>query len=193
MARGGVGAGALVVVVVLSLGVAARAESGSSAESGASQRGFLTRTNHDLEGGDLSRFQGATQDACERACSDTDDCVAYSYDKWNRWCFLKSSLGLLRAEPKCVVGISRGVGEPQRASTAKIMQRYRGKIFPGEAYARRKSGGFEGCEDTCRRETACVAFSFMKSDQSCKLFDDAPEYQSNEEADSGVKRQPEGG
>ena len=108
----------------------ARADSGSSAKSGASRRGFVTHTNFDLEGGDLSRFQGASQDACERSCSETDDCVAYSYDKWNRWCFLKNGLGLMRFEPKCVIGLLKDAGEPKRATTAIIMQRYRGKEFP---------------------------------------------------------------
>ncbi len=171
----------------------ARADSGSSAESGASRRGFVTHTNFDLEGGDLSRFQGASQDACERSCSETDDCVAYSYDKWNRWCFLKNGLGLMRFEPKCVIGLLKDAGEPKRATTAIIMQRYRGKEFPGDGYARRKGRSMEACEEICRKDTACVAYTFAKPEEACKLFDDAPEYHSEDAADSGVKRQPEGG
>jgi hypothetical protein len=149
--------------------------------------------NFDLEGGDLTHFRGSSQQGCESACSADSACVAYSFDKWNGWCFLKSSLGVLRFEPKCVVGVREGAGEPPRATSAKVMQRYRGRSFPGEGYERRRSASMEACEESCRVDSACVAFTFRRSASACQMFDVAPEYHPDGDADSGAKRQPEGG
>jgi len=36
---------------------------------------------------------------------------------------------------------------------------------------------------------SCVAFSFVKVELACRMFDSAGEYSNDEEADSGAKRQ----
>jgi tetratricopeptide (TPR) repeat protein len=149
---------------------------------------FAIHINYDLEGGDLKQLKYQDQSDCAAACQSEGDCRAYTFDKWNRWCFLKSSLGTLRLEPKCVSGTREGAGTPTPASSAVIVERYRNKAFPegGEAST---FAEYQQCETSCRDDASCVAFTYFKASGQCRLLTEADEYFSNSDADSGVKRQ----
>ena len=68
------------------------------------------------------------------------------------------------------------------------MERYRGKAFPGSGYKSFRTL-FEACEATCRSESPCVAYTFLKNQGTCHLFGVTGEYFTNSLADSGGKRQ----
>lgn len=69
------------------------------------------------------------------------------------------------------------------------MERYPSKAFPGSGYKSVRAAGPEDCEDRCREEDACIAFTFRLDEGACHLFKTTGEYFANQLADSGGKRQ----
>jgi hypothetical protein len=151
---------------------------------------FRTEDNQDIDGTDLGKFKNTDLEACASACNGESQCQAYSFDKWNRYCFLKSALTSRRLDPRSTTGIRRDVPTPPTAPEAVQMERYRGKVFPGAGYKATVIARFESCELTCQQDRACVAYTFQKADQLCRLFSSTGEYFANAQTDSGVKRQP---
>lgn len=156
------------------------------AQSGA----FTLYKYHDLEGGDLQQIKDLTLSACVAVCEGQSQCRAYSYDKWNRWCFLKTTASTSRFDPKYVSGVARGAGDPTGSTAAIVIERFRKKAFPEGSYETIKRSSFDECESHCLKEDTCVAVSFFKASRQCRVFNDVGEYFSNDHADSAVKRQP---
>jgi hypothetical protein len=150
---------------------------------------YTTYDNRDLYGNDLRNVRGIDLSSCVSACRQESQCRAYSYDKWNRLCFLKSSAEEVRVDPRSISGLLQGMPIPRISSIPIRMERYRDKYFPGSGYRSLVSSSFEACEKACESEEACIAHSFQKTDHRCRLFDRTGEYFSNKSADSGAKRQ----
>ncbi|NNE23427.1 MAG: hypothetical protein HKN11_12540 [Rhizobiales bacterium] len=152
--------------------------------------GFEIRDSFDLIGGDLSNARGVRSvKACAGQCTKAARCAAFTYDKWNRWCFLKTSATQLRLEPKTVSGFLSRLAAPARLASNITLKHYRGKSFPYKGYKTLSSKSFEACGSVCLDEDRCVAFSFVKAGGDCKLLNSAGEYFSDSAVDSGVKRQ----
>jgi hypothetical protein len=150
---------------------------------------FITYRNQDLHGGDFQRLDGVNLPACVAACLSDSRCVAYSYDKWNRSCFLKSVVATLRLEPRSITGVRGDTQIPLSSTDPVIMEPYRSKVFPGSGYSS-LTGSFESCQTACRESANCIAFSFVKAPRRCNLFDETGKYFPDNTADSGVKSQP---
>jgi hypothetical protein len=144
--------------------------------------------NLDLRGGDYDVLRQSDLQRCVSTCKANPQCRAYTFDKWNGFCFLKAEIKILRLNPRSVTGVSQSAGEPPRANTKPDMERYRGKSFRGAGY-RSHRASYDACEKSCEGEKACVAFTFQKSDSQCRLFDVTEQYFPDEMADSGGKLQ----
>jgi hypothetical protein len=145
--------------------------------------------NRDLPGGDLSRSKKATLDDCVSACQDNSACMAYTFDRWNNYCFLKSQVGELTINPRSVSGV-RSDPPPRENTIAPIrMERYRGKIFPGEGDRSFLAKSVEGCEQPCKQDNSCVAYTFTRATKQCRLFSSTGEYFPDRSHDSGTKIQ----
>lgn len=152
--------------------------------------GFKLRDSFDLVGGDLSNERGVkSAKTCAARCMKASGCAAFTYDKWNKWCFLKSSVAELRLEPKTVSGIRTSQSVPSRSSAKITVKHYRGKTFPYKGYKTLKRKSFESCKGSCLKENKCVAFSFEKRGGDCRLLHTAGEYFTDAGVDSGIKRQ----
>jgi parallel beta-helix repeat protein len=160
-----------------------------SSTTSASTLAYSVYDSHDVDGGDLSTLRKTDLGSCIAACKAEPQCQAYSFDKWNRYCFLKSGIDALRLDPRSITGIRQDLPTPSAASDPINMERYRGKVFPGDGYKTIAHTQFETCQSTCNQEQACVAFTFEKKNQLCHLFDTTGEYFANSQTDSGIKRQ----
>jgi len=151
---------------------------------------FIPYQNKDINGGDFQRLNNLDFPACKSACKSDSKCIAYSFDRWNSVCFLKSTIGPLRIEPRSTTGVRWDMQAPGSVDEPLIMQRYRGRTFPGNGYSSSHLGSSESCENTCKNASECIAYSFIKAPRRCKLFSDTGEYFSDNRVDSGVKIQP---
>jgi len=158
--------------------------------SGAAKGGFQFYENRDLDGGDFRTIKDVDHEGCLAACQAQSGCQGYSFDKWNRWCFLKSAVTTLRLDPQSIAGIRSDLPRPALASIPEKIERYRNKTFPGAGYRSLASASTEACEKACDVDRTCVAYSFSKVARTCTLLDSAGEYFSDKTVDSGVKRQP---
>jgi hypothetical protein len=152
--------------------------------------GFVSYENQDVTGEEIARVKGLGQDACAARCEGNATCEAYTFDKWNDWCFLKGSITGLRLEPKAVSGLRAYYSEPPRSGRSLEMVRYRGKHFPGKGYETHRASSMEGCEKVCRGDGHCVGFTYYLAESRCEAFATLDEYFSDDRADSGVKTQP---
>jgi len=150
---------------------------------------FAAYDNFDVHGKDLKQLAKIDLTDCAAACADEKRCIGYSFDKWNRYCFLKATATTMRLEPNTISGLTPTVIAPARASTPVSMQRYRNKAFPYSGQSTTRAASFEECEKRCADDAPCVAFTFFKTSNQCRLMDSTGEYFSDARADSGVKRQ----
>jgi hypothetical protein len=150
---------------------------------------FVTHDNYDIIGRDADRIEKTDMRTCASACERDPRCVAYSYDKWNRWCFLKETAEALRLEPNTISGLRLSVAKPPIAGLPISKQRYRKKAFPVNGRPLQEAKSYADCESRCTREGSCVAFTFFSDAKQCLTLESTGEYFPNPKADSGVRRQ----
>ena len=151
-------------------------------------RRFRIYEGRDIEGNDLKSLRLANFPNCVDECKADKRCVALSFDKWNRICYLKHSAGVLRIEPSSIVGVipDASVGESQEPITIEI---YRNRTFVDPPYYTAPNMSFYKCSETCARDKKCEAFTLNKSDARCNLIARPSEWVRSETSDCGVKRQ----
>jgi hypothetical protein len=150
---------------------------------------FASYENFALVGRDLQQIKGVSIEQCRQACAGNQQCIGYDFDKWNGWCFTKGEMRGLRLEPKSSSGVLFNMIEPVRLRDRVVVERYRGKHFPGKGYMSSRATSFEQCESSCQGDPHCVAYTYHKADNRCEAFASAGEYFTKAGADSGVKRQ----
>lgn len=150
---------------------------------------YRTFENRDIESDDVTKLRNLDLPACVSACRKKDSCKGYTFDKWNRVCYLKASIGGFKLNPRSTSGLREDIRPPKPPTGEITMERYPSKAFPGAGYRTAKTDDSDTCEQLCRADDACVAFTFRLDQGSCHLFKTTGEYFKNELADSGGKRQ----
>jgi PAN domain len=150
---------------------------------------YKTLTNRDISGGDRRTLTQVDMSACVAACRSDAECRAFSYDKWNRYCFLKSSLSKLYLEPRSITGIRQDVPVPETENKPARIDHYANRIFLGDGYRSASASSYESCRSARAGDSSCVVTTFLKDENRCKFFNSTGEYFRNEKADSGVKTQ----
>jgi hypothetical protein len=150
---------------------------------------FKTYDNWDISGADLRTVKRVDHAKCVAACRSDERCRAYSYDKWNRWCFLKSGIGSLLLDPSSSTGVRGATGEPAVSELAPRLDRRSAKKFSGQEYRTAAGPSAESCETMCQQDTKCLGYTFVGSAQKCQLFERIDTFSNDRNAASGVKTQ----
>lgn len=150
---------------------------------------FRRMPNTDLTAALLDTVAADSLEACEAACAGNSYCRAYSFNTWNARCFLKGDPAMRFLEPSTMSGLKSETYPPPISDAGISMVRFRNKVFPGAPARESRETRFEDCEATCQISDTCVAFSFVKSEKSCRMFERPGAYASDAGADSGAKRQ----
>jgi PAN domain len=161
----------------------------ASPAAGPSARSFTIYTSRDMEGGDYYKERGASLEHCESLCKKDSRCQAYSYDVWNRYCFLKASVNPLRLEPRSITSVadSATVTYEEREP---VIQRRPQKAFPNEPYLQANAQSYGDCAQRCLKDKRCEAFNFYQSTRQCHLIEKPREYSDVRGAELGIKLQP---
>jgi hypothetical protein len=151
------------------------------------KRQFITFDSRDMGGGDYAVLQGVSQDVCETRCLLDQQCVAYTFNKWESACFLKSSLSDLRLEPRGVSGVlaSAKVGEDRRPP---IIQKVPARRLEGEAY-KQVQASFGACAEVCLADDKCTGFNLREGSRSCSLMASIDKSVGAPDMKSGLKMQ----
>jgi hypothetical protein len=158
------------------------------AAGGSAGRSFTAYSSRDMDGGDYHKQRGISQDQCESLCKRDSRCRAYSYDVWNRYCFLKSSVNPLRLEPRSVTFVANGatITYDEREP---VIQRRSQKAFPNEPYLQANAQNYGDCSQRCLKDKRCEAFNFYQSTRRCNLIEKPKEYSDDWGAEIGIKVQ----
>jgi tetratricopeptide (TPR) repeat protein len=169
--------------------LAAKTREEEEGEAEAETASFRQMPNTDLSGTLIGKAAALSLDECEAACAKDRSCKAYSFNRWNSVCFLKSETTMRFLDPSTISGLKGETYPPPISDAMMSMFRFRNKAFPGEPARATPENRFEDCEASCETSESCVAFSFVKADAMCKIFEQAGEYTSDRGVDSGAKRQ----
>jgi hypothetical protein len=153
------------------------------------QIAFSVYENYDMIGGDLRKIQKVDHETCAAACRSDSRCVGYSYDKWNKWCFTKDAANQFVYTARSLTALREGAQSPTFSSNELYFERFRNKGFPKQTQPKQTTDTFEKCEELCSQTDWCAAFTYFKSNDVCQLYRSTGEYFSNDDADSGAKRQ----
>ena len=152
---------------------------------------FALRNNRDLYGHDIGQpIPGVRQDECAKRCHENSACKAFSFDRWNGWCFLKGSLGTTLLNPPSTLGVRKPLAVPNVSQDQAKMRRLRSRIFKEAALETSTQNTFENCERACESSLRCVTFSYIKEKKQCLLFNNSEGFYFDQAADSGYKHQP---
>jgi len=149
---------------------------------------FTTYSSRDMEGGDYRREHGISFDQCEDHCKRDSRCQAFSYDMWNRFCFLKSSINPLRLEPRSVTLVPPGIAVSNDDREPTIQRRAQ-KAFPNEPYLQASAQSYGDCAQRCLKDQRCEAFNFYQLTRRCNLIEKPKEYSDARGAEVGIKVQ----
>jgi hypothetical protein len=151
------------------------------------KRQFTTFDSRDMGGGDYAVLQSVSRNVCETRCILDRQCVAYTFNKWEGACFLKSSLGDLRLEPRGISGVltSAKVGEDPRPP---IIQKVPSRRLDGDAY-KEIQASFGVCAQACLADARCAGFNLPVGSQTCSLMDSIDKSVAASGTASGLKIQ----
>jgi hypothetical protein len=156
----------------------------------AKRNSFVGYVHRDLPGNDIRTVRDTTLEACASECGSSAQCKAYSFDRWNHWCYLKGELSTLTLEPRSVTGVRQYLRQPDKSDAEVQMYRYRQKAFhEGKELQTLTNVSLDVCEQGCVSDNACIAYTFVTLSRRCILLSDAGEYFTNKGADSGAKEQ----
>jgi PAN domain-containing protein len=150
---------------------------------------YKTFNNRDINGADYRKLQNVEADACIRECRASSTCRAFSYDKWNHWCFLKREVSELLLDPRSLTGVREDVATPPTSNASAKVEKFKSKVFLGDGYKSMRAQSYDTCQSSCETDLSCVVFTFFKNKQTCNFFKTAGEYFPDDTADSGIKSQ----
>jgi len=134
--------------------------------------------------------KGNNIDECEQQCKQQPGCVAISYDKINKYCFLKSKITPFRLEPTSTVRIIASYnGGVFSVNQPIIIEKFNEKSYFGLVYLRKYTSQ-NNCMLACNELaiSSCVAATFYIKTNECILFRKIARVMRNPLAVSWVKR-----
>ena len=173
----------------LSAGVGAGSSLPGPIAAEGSTKEFVQYLHYDMPGQDLASARGISLDKCASRCRETKGCVGYSFDRWNQFCVLKSLANTFAFNPRSVSGVRAGIPAPTASANPITIERHKEKGFTDEPWDTKENLSKEQCEQFCSTKDDCVAFTYVRAESKCKLFNDTREYYPEVGSDSGIKMQ----
>ncbi|MCO5083272.1 MAG: trypsin-like peptidase domain-containing protein [Rhizobiaceae bacterium] len=122
--------------------------------------------NRDVIGFDYATLKDVSGQQCLDACKKDSRCLAATYNKPAKYCFLKNgaavtvvnrdALGIISAD------IAAGILETGFAIASD-------RDKPGGDYMHLRQSSFVGCFVACAQDQRCLAFSYVRKNHSCWL------------------------
>jgi ATP-dependent protease ClpP protease subunit len=140
----------------------------------------------DIYGFDLPRMplKTTTMEACELACQSDGNCKAYTFNRPNSACFLKSNGSQMVGTPLSDAGYKMEIEAGIRISRITV---YEGIDLPGSDFENFRGMSFEQCMRSCEYDKHCAAFTFDRRGMACWLKSFVPATNPNNIAISGIK------
>jgi PAN domain len=157
---------------------------------------FQTVVNRDLYGNDIlvdgkPGIPGIDLAACAAHCNETNECKAFSFDRWHGICFPKDGISNFVLDPPSIVGVKKPNALPDwNDKLPTVLATVRDREFRDEPLAPpQKMTNLDACRSACRSRSDCIAFTFSKTAQTCSMFEKTIGHYVSDLAVSGYKLQ----
>lgn len=151
-------------------------------------------------GGDYRHFDAPGLRDCQDACRNESRCRAYSYNLNRRVCYLKSEVPATNSDREVTSGVKKGWSgggsgggggnhddNGYNGGRGRLTED-RGLDRRGGDYSDFRARNLDDCQDACRRDNRCRAYSFNTVDGSCYLKDRVNSEERNRDMVTGVKQ-----
>jgi hypothetical protein len=156
----------------------------STPDTTAPERQFQYVANHDIIGFDYRTLSAVSERECQTACQVEASCRATTYNKKERFCFLKNDAKLLVTNTDASAYVAQELTADVMISTFVIAA---GKDMAGGDYKRLRQSNFISCYLECEVDTQCRAFSFVRRKSECWLKNRVGGVTSKTGVDLGVR------
>ncbi|WP_131922173.1 PAN/Apple domain-containing protein [Aminobacter aminovorans] len=146
---------------------------------------FVTRDGWDALGNDMLSvpIRNVSFDQCQARCKDDSKCLAVTYNKKYRACFLKSDASILVRSDEAMMA-ARKVLEPSITFSTLVFAS--DTVVVGQSYASAVAD-HTGCVLACAKEQACAGFNFDSKNRMCSLMSSAESSSPFRGVKSGLK------
>jgi hypothetical protein len=144
----------------------------------------------DRPGGDYINFRTTELRDCQRACARDRRCAAYSFNSVNSICYLKDQVTKTSRDSRTISGVKEGYGGgpgPGPGGGGRFLSEERGSDYRGGDYTSFRSRGLGDCQDACRRDGRCQAYTFNGRSGVCYLKDRVGNRERNGDTVTGRK------
>lgn len=149
----------------------------------------------DRPGGDFTSFRTTDLRDCKRACATERRCAAYSFNSVNSICYLKDQVTKTSRDSRTVSGVKDGYGPGPGPGPGgggdRFLSEERGSDYRGGDYTNFRSR-LGDCQDACRRDRRCQAYTFNGRNGICYLKDRIGDRERNGETVTGRKGRDDG-
>jgi serine protease Do len=129
-------------------------------------RSFQRVANYDVIGFDYRTLRSVSEKECREACEVEASCRAATYNKKERFCFLKNDAKLIVANADASAYVADELSQDVLVSTFVIAS---GRDIAGGDYKRVRNSNFIGCYLECEMDSLCRAFAFVRRKNECWL------------------------
>ena len=140
----------------------------------------------DRRGSDYSDFRADDLRSCQNICRRDSRCMAYYFNTRTQACYLKSNFPNSLNDREMVSGVKRAWGEGGGAAEG-ILTEERGFDRRGNDYTDFRATNLNDCQDACRREGRCRAYSYDTRSGACYLKDRINSQQPSSDTVTGFK------
>lgn len=134
-------------------------------------RSFTIYDARDIGGSDYKILKDGSQDSCIEQCKQDNKCVAFSWDRWNNYCFLKHAVpGTARTDPQSMAAVAKTETQPTDSKAPVVFEPFYNAEFRDTPYATTKESSYRDCERTCRDDNRCEVFTYRTEPRSCSLI-----------------------
>ena len=157
---------------------------------------FDVLENHDIYGSDLL-FGGAPEivgidvAACAKKCLSTKECKAFSFDRWQGACYLKSKIAGAQLHPPSLIGVRvpEDLPDKLRKLPTKFTVNRNRRFFDSGGSVPVAAKDDKACLERCEKQPACIAFNYDKKSLNCKTFTKVGGPYVDDSTDSGYREQ----
>jgi serine protease Do len=147
-------------------------------------RSFRFFDNHDVIGFDYETLRKVSLSICQSACEADQSCRAFTYNKKERFCFLKNDAKLVVRNDDAYTTVVEELSSGVVMSSFEIAS---GRDMAGGDYKRIRKSSFIGCYLACESDYECRAFAYVRKQKDCWLKNETASVSSKPGVDLGVR------
>lgn len=130
--------------------------------------GITEERGYDREGGDYESIRTSSLGECQAACLRDSRCLAYSFSSLQARCWLKDRVPPSRPDREKVTGVRSGA--PGGGHGESLTEEWDSDRRGGD-YRSFRTDRLSLCQDACRDESRCRAYTFDSREAVCYLKD----------------------